>query len=582
MKFTQASLTLIAAILAAAPGWTFQSSAVTDWIRTNAIALKTTEPGESFDDLKPLKSIVGNARIVSLGEATHGSREFFQLKHRMLEFLATEMGFTMLSIEANMPEAYRLNDYVLTGKGDPAMLLKGLYYSWIWDTEEMLALIHWMREFNASGKGRLEFTGFDMQAPGGAPLTAADFIVKYDPSYNSTIAEGMRLLNESNYEAGANFGIATAAFPAAAAAGKKVRYSGWIKTEGVTRGYAGLWWRVDGAPGKSLALDTMIDRGAKGTSDWTRFEIELPVAAEAKNVYFGALLPGNGTAWFDDLEIELDGEPYARTDVFDLSFESDTLRRFFNVGGNGYLVALDESVSHSGKKSLIMSYAGPDVPVPLPVDRNAASAKWKEIAEYMDVHQASFVAKGSSEREAAWAAQNARVVFQCMRMRANQVPRDISMAENIKWIADHSPDAKIVVWAHNAHVVAGGSQYETMGMEMWRTFGAQLVTFGLTFNQGSFQAMNRGELKNFTVDSAKADTLEAALAAPKIPLMAVDLRSLPATGPVAEWFGTPRGSRAITVGYSEGNPNTYSLNLIVPKAFDVMLFVEKTRVARKN
>ena len=49
----------------------------------------------------------------SLGEATHGSREFFQLKHRMLEFLATEMGFTIFSIEANMPEAYKLNDFVL-------------------------------------------------------------------------------------------------------------------------------------------------------------------------------------------------------------------------------------------------------------------------------------------------------------------------------------------------------------------------------------------------------------------------------------------------------------------------------------
>ena len=78
--------------------------------------------------MQPLKKIVGDARVVSLGEATHGSREFFQFKHRMLEFLATEKGFTIFSIEANMPEAYRLNDYVLNGKGDPAALIKGMYF----------------------------------------------------------------------------------------------------------------------------------------------------------------------------------------------------------------------------------------------------------------------------------------------------------------------------------------------------------------------------------------------------------------------------------------------------------------------
>lgn len=110
--------------------------------------------------MEPLTKI-GNARIVALGEATHGTREFFQLKHRMLEFLATWMVFTIFSIEANMPEAYRLNDYVPNAKGDPAQLLKGMYF-WTWDTKEVLEMIQRMREFNQSGKGRIEFTGFDM------------------------------------------------------------------------------------------------------------------------------------------------------------------------------------------------------------------------------------------------------------------------------------------------------------------------------------------------------------------------------------------------------------------------------------
>lgn len=138
-----------------------EEAAVEQWIRGNAIPLKTVQAGNGFADMEPLTKIVGNARIVALGEATHGTREFFQLKHRMLEFLATRMGFTIFSIEANIPEAYRLNDYVLNGKGDPAQLLKGMYF-WTWDTKEVLEMIQWMREFNQSGKGRIAFTGFDM------------------------------------------------------------------------------------------------------------------------------------------------------------------------------------------------------------------------------------------------------------------------------------------------------------------------------------------------------------------------------------------------------------------------------------
>src|SRR5438045_4208147 len=121
---------------------------VRDWIAEHAIRLQTPEAGHGFADMESLKKVVGNARIVSLGEATHGTHEFFQLKHRMLEFLATEMGFTIFSIEANMPEAYRLNDYVLTGKGDPAELLRGMYF-WTWNTEEVLDMIQWMRQYNA-------------------------------------------------------------------------------------------------------------------------------------------------------------------------------------------------------------------------------------------------------------------------------------------------------------------------------------------------------------------------------------------------------------------------------------------------
>ena len=55
--------------------------------------------------MQPLKAIIGPARVVALGEATHGTREFFQLKHRMLEFLVTEMGFNIFPLKPPCPNA---------------------------------------------------------------------------------------------------------------------------------------------------------------------------------------------------------------------------------------------------------------------------------------------------------------------------------------------------------------------------------------------------------------------------------------------------------------------------------------------
>src|SRR6266404_1193125 len=240
LVWNSATITPIAAISA---NTNSDDQPVVDWIGKHAVRLQTTEAGHGFADMKPLKKMIGNARIVSLGEATHGSREFFQLKHRMLEFLATEMGFTIFSIEANMPEAYRLNDFVLNGKGDPAKLIKGMYF-WTWDTQEVLDMVLWMREFNKSGRGWVQFTGFDMQTPNVANEIVHDFVAKLDPAYAPVLARASELALAPSLAQQAAFGTASGTFPVEPALGKRIRFSGYIKTESVS-GYAGFWWRAD-------------------------------------------------------------------------------------------------------------------------------------------------------------------------------------------------------------------------------------------------------------------------------------------------------------------------------------------------
>src|SRR5271169_2485691 len=139
------------------------------WIRDNAVPLATVEAGRGFADLERMRRIIGGARIVSLGEATHGTREFFRLKHRLLEFCVSELGFTLFGIEASYPECLRVNDYVLHGSGKPDEALAGTRF-WTWDTEEVLALIEWMRAWNRTHEPKVKFYGFDMQFPTEAAL----------------------------------------------------------------------------------------------------------------------------------------------------------------------------------------------------------------------------------------------------------------------------------------------------------------------------------------------------------------------------------------------------------------------------
>ncbi|WP_395842540.1 erythromycin esterase family protein [Archangium violaceum] len=136
-----------------------------------------------------------NVRVVALGEATHGTREFFQLKHRMFEFLVTRMGFTVFAIEAPFTGAWAINDYVLTGQGEPAAALAGLRF-WTWQTEEVLALIHWMRAYNTSPEHprKLKFYGVDMQA---VHQEAARVVLAYLARVDPEHAEALRVLHRT-------------------------------------------------------------------------------------------------------------------------------------------------------------------------------------------------------------------------------------------------------------------------------------------------------------------------------------------------------------------------------------------------
>lgn len=110
--------------------------------------------------------------------------------------------------------------------------------------------------------------------------------------------------------------------------GKRIRFSGYIKSLDVVN-WSGLWLRVDEKDSKkSLAFDNMQNRPIKGTTSWQKYEIVLDVPANASNIAYGALLAGTGQIWIDDLKFEIVDESVPTTgkkptEPRNLSFEEE-------------------------------------------------------------------------------------------------------------------------------------------------------------------------------------------------------------------------------------------------------------------
>ncbi|HWL85864.1 MAG TPA: erythromycin esterase family protein, partial [Polyangiaceae bacterium] len=153
--------------------------AVVDWLRKHEMPFTTAEPGHGFADLALLRPIVEGARVVGLGEATHGTHEIFQLKHRVLEYLVSEMGFTAFAIEISLPEAFAIDDYVLSGRGDPEKLLAGQFVA-VWQTEELCDLVRWMRAWNRTHARKVRFHGLDMRAGVRAAKDTLAYLARVD------------------------------------------------------------------------------------------------------------------------------------------------------------------------------------------------------------------------------------------------------------------------------------------------------------------------------------------------------------------------------------------------------------------
>jgi protein-L-isoaspartate(D-aspartate) O-methyltransferase len=128
-----------------------------------ALVKEAAEPIEDITaaDLRPLLDRIGDARVVLLGEATHGTTEFYQMRARITQELIRQRGFSIVAVEADWPDAARIDRYVrhlaVPGDGEPAFTR---FPTWMWRNEDVNDFVEWLRGHNELQRNPDERVGF--------------------------------------------------------------------------------------------------------------------------------------------------------------------------------------------------------------------------------------------------------------------------------------------------------------------------------------------------------------------------------------------------------------------------------------
>jgi erythromycin esterase len=174
---------------------------VQGWLNQNAHVLTAQELVPYSDDLEPLRNMIGSAGVVGIGDGTHGTREFYTMKVRVIDFMARELGFDLLAFEAPFTVMNRVDAYAQGGPGSARELvlqLRALGY-FFWDAEEFVNVVEWMRAYNAQ-RGEeppLRIAGFDIFDPYGASREVIAYLRTVDPVAATSAEESYSCILES-------------------------------------------------------------------------------------------------------------------------------------------------------------------------------------------------------------------------------------------------------------------------------------------------------------------------------------------------------------------------------------------------
>ncbi|WP_206363208.1 erythromycin esterase family protein [Sinomicrobium pectinilyticum] len=186
---------------------------VTKHIHTDIEQLikEVSHPLETDTDLDVLLSEIGEARFVLLGEASHGTHEYYTWRMHISKRLIREKNFSMIAVEGDWPDCYRLNRYIkgYENSGESAKdILKAFnrWPTWMWANWEIVALAEWLREYNSGrSSGKIGFYGLDVYSLWESMDAIFAYLEEKDPGALQVVQEAMDCFEPFNVKEGFSY-----------------------------------------------------------------------------------------------------------------------------------------------------------------------------------------------------------------------------------------------------------------------------------------------------------------------------------------------------------------------------------------
>lgn len=156
-------------------------------------------PLQNSMDLDPLMDQIGDAHYVLLGEATHGTHEFYTWRAELTKRLIVEKGFSFIGLEGDWPDCYRVNESVTLAPGaseNPREALQAFdrWPTWMWANREVEDFTVWLRNHNSTiaADNRVGFYGLDVYSLWDSLRVILDYLTQHQPEYVETATAAFR------------------------------------------------------------------------------------------------------------------------------------------------------------------------------------------------------------------------------------------------------------------------------------------------------------------------------------------------------------------------------------------------------
>lgn len=166
-----------------------EEAAAVQWLKSAGTAFDPS----AYDaaTLAPLADRLGKARVIGIGEATHGSHQDQAFKSELIKQLVRSGKVTALLLEANRDAGEQFDRYIRFGEGDPVAALRAGSFFRIWKNDEFAGLLIWLRNWNKGAANPVRIIGIDCQDPGRDSGVALDLIAVHDPAAAAQLRGGL-------------------------------------------------------------------------------------------------------------------------------------------------------------------------------------------------------------------------------------------------------------------------------------------------------------------------------------------------------------------------------------------------------